>query len=141
MGEAKQPAKARELGFTIESAIEILEREAKNTARETTGRAEGKSRPQTALSAADATVQVVTREMLLGSVPTSLQTDGRAKYAFSDELFDDPQVVRGEESIANRLKYKVRKKQSVTEDERARGNLAKAFLGQLRTRQRHPANG
>jgi tetratricopeptide (TPR) repeat protein len=42
-------AKARELGFTAESAIKTLEREAKDAARETTGRAKAKPRPDVAL--------------------------------------------------------------------------------------------
>lgn len=136
-------AKAYELGFTVESAIEALEQAAKAAKRETMGRVEGQPHPHSSRSVAEAhaTAQVITRGMLLGSVPTSLQTAERQKYVFADELFNDPQAVRGEQSIANKLKYKVRTNQPVTDDERARGNIAKAFLGQLRTRQRHLANG
>jgi tetratricopeptide (TPR) repeat protein len=135
---------AFERGLSIERFRKAIERELAATkqkaAHETTDRARGEARPE-ATPSADTSVLMVTREMLGNSVPPSLQTDGRQKYEFAPELFDDPQVIKTEESIANRMKYKIRSKKPIAADERARGNLAKAFLGQLRTRQQQPKNG
>ena len=67
-------------------------------------------------------------------MPPNLLTDGRQKYDFEPELFDDPALAKREESIANRVKYKVRRQQPVTATERRRANISKAFLAQLETR-------
>lgn len=137
LSEAKRLyAEALKLGFTFESALKTLQ-EAAEAAREMTDRAVEKPRPQTTPTAG-APAQVITREMLSSSVPLALQTDGRQKYEFPDELFHDPEIKKREESIANKMKYKLRQKQLLTEEEVARGKLARAFLGQLRTRHQQP---
>ena len=71
-------------------------------------------------------------------MPPTLLTDGRQKYDFEPELFDDAALAKREESIANRVKYKVRRKQPVTAEERRRANVSKAFLAQLKNK---PGNG
>lgn len=80
----------------------------------------------------------ITREVLDSSVPPSLLSDGRQKYDFEPELFDDAALAKREESIANKVKYKVRQQQPVTATERRRANVSKAFLAQLKNR---PTNG
>ena len=80
---------------------------------------------------AESSVTVVTREMLEQSAPISLLADGRRKYDFSPELFDDPDVIKRERSLASKRRYKIENNKPMTEADDQRGRMAAAFMGKL----------
>jgi hypothetical protein len=118
-------AKARELGFTAESAIETLEREAKVTVRETTARAVAKPRAKksaspelTAIRLAAAFEALKRSSDLENPKLSATERRRRAKHLVTTynrlrehnpTLEDDSGVVKRARSIVNDANYQRRK--------------------------------